>query len=91
MKKFTLLMFVTLLSFATANVYAQGSREVVYADNFDSYTAGAHIAQTIPSNWTTWSNAPGGAEDGVFSADQASSGTLSAMISGTNDNLLKLG
>lgn len=84
-------MFVTLLSFATANVYAQGSREVVYADNFDSYTAGAHIAQTIPSNWTTWSNAPGGAEDGVFSADQASSGTLSAMISGTNDNLLKLG
>lgn len=84
-------MFVTLLSFATANVYAQGSREVVYADNFDSYTAGAHIAQTIPSNWTTWSNAPGGAEDGVFSADQASSGTLSAMISGTNDNVLKLG
>ena len=84
-------MFAILFAFASFVANAQSSRAVVYADDFESYTAGDHIAQSIPEFWTTWSNAPGGPEDGVISAEQASSGTKSAMISGTNDNVLKLG
>lgn len=91
MKKFTLFVAAMFFIFGSIVANAQTSREVVYSDDFESYTAGAHIAQSIPDRWTTWSNAPGTAEDGVFSADQASSGTLSAMLSGTNDNVMKLG
>ena len=85
------MMLAMALSFFGLVANAQNNREVVYADDFESYTAGAHIAQSIPDFWTTWSNAPGGVEDGVFSTEFASTGVLSAMISGTNDNVLKLG
>ncbi len=91
MRKFTFMMLAMALSFLGLVANAQNNRAVVYADDFESYTAGAHIAQSIPDYWTTWSNAPGGAEDGVFSTEFASTGVMSAMISGTNDNVLKLG
>ena len=91
MKQFTFSIFLILLSFAASIANAQVNREVVYSDDFESYTAGAHIAQSIPNNWTTWNNSPGGTEDGVFSTEFASTGVMSAMISGTNDNVLKLG
>ena len=52
MKKILLsLMFVFA---ATSLMFAQ---TVVFSDNFDSYTAGSHLAQSN-SAWTTWSNAP---------------------------------
>jgi hypothetical protein len=38
-----------------------------FSDNFDSYTAGQKLAQQSGGAWTTWSNQPGGAEDGVVS------------------------
>lgn len=58
MKKFTL---ITSL-FVSACLSAQ-----TFSDNFDSYIAGQKLAQQSGGAWTTWSNAPGGAEDGVVS------------------------
>lgn len=85
MKKILLsLMFVFA---ATSLMFAQ---TVVFSDNFDSYTAGSHLAQSN-SAWTTWSNAPGGAEDGVISTAQAVSTPNSLYISGSNDQVYPFG
>ncbi|HEX7358112.1 MAG TPA: T9SS type A sorting domain-containing protein [Ignavibacteriaceae bacterium] len=60
----------------------------LFFENFDSYTAGNLVACSNPSVWTTWSNAPCGAEDAEVSSDFAHSGTNSAKII-TNDDLVK--
>ena len=72
---------------ATSFVFAQ---TVVFSDNFDSYTAGSHLAQSNPA-WTTWSSAPGSAEDGVISSAQASSAPNSLYITGSNDQVYPFG
>ena len=60
--------------------------QVLYSSNFDSYTSGAKVAQTIGVPfWSTWSAAPGGVEDGVFSNTQSLSPSNSVYISGSND------
>lgn len=72
---------------ATSLMFAQ---TVVFSDNFDTYTAGSHLAQSN-SAWTTWSNAPGGSEDGVISSAQAASAPNSLYISGSNDQVYPFG
>ena len=84
MKKVLLLMIAV---FTVAIINAQ----VIQSNDFDSYTAGAHMAQSDSINWTTWSNLPGSAEDGYISSVQASSGTNSLMISKDNDQVWILG
>jgi len=69
---------------------------VVIDQNFDSFTAGDLVAQTAGLPWSTWSSAPGGTEDTPISDEQASSGSLSAKLSGTaaggpTDLVLRLG
>jgi hypothetical protein len=61
------------------------AQTVVFSDNFDSYTAGQKLCSQNSTNWTTWSNAPGTAEDAVISTEQASSPSNSLKITGTND------
>jgi hypothetical protein len=56
--------------------------------NFDGQTAGNKIAQTLGEPWTTWSNAPGGAEDGVFGEAGSS---MAAHFTYGNDQVLRLG
>jgi len=66
--------------------------QVLYSDNFDSYANNAKVAQTIGSTWwTTWSNAPGGAEDGIISNAQSVSPSNSIYIAGSNDQIFKCG
>ena len=72
---------------ATSFMFAQ---TVVFSDNFDTYTAGSHLAQSNPA-WTTWSSAPGTAEDGVISSTQAASAPNSLYISGSNDQVYPFG
>ena len=72
---------------ATSFMFAQ---TVVFSDNFDTYTAGSHLAQSNPA-WTTWSSAPGSAEDGVISSTQAASAPNSLYISGSNDQVYPFG
>ncbi len=66
--------------------------QVLYSDNFDAFTSGAKVAQTIGTAfWTTWSTAPGGAEDAVFSNTQSLSPSNSIYVSGANDLIFKAG
>jgi len=68
--------------------YAQTT---LFSDDFESYTAGSKLVQQAPgSNWTTWSNAPGGSEDPIVSDAQANGGTKSVKIVPNNDLVLKL-
>ena len=54
-----------------------------FSDNFDSYTAGQALAAQSGGAWTTWSNAPGGAEDGIVSNANSFSAPNSMYFSST--------
>lgn len=77
MKKITLsgLMFVALASQAQT-----------FSDNFDSYTAGQYLGPQSGGNWTTWSNAPGTAEDVYVSDVDAASAPNSLYFSTSVQN-----
>ena len=60
-----------------------------FSDNFDSYIAGQQLACQNPIDWTTWSNAPCGAEDAFISSNHSYSGANSCVIAQNND-LVKL-
>ncbi|MCB2219673.1 MAG: T9SS type A sorting domain-containing protein [Bacteroidetes bacterium] len=81
-----LLLAVALMTGLTATF-----SQVLYEDDFESYNVGDYIAVANPEWWTTWSGAPGGAEDLLVSDEQASSGSLSLKVEGSNDAILKLG
>ena len=49
-----------MIAFVFGKAFAQMSYD------FNDGTAGAKIAETYGMPWTTWTNAPGGSEDGVF-------------------------
>ncbi|MBO6025892.1 MAG: T9SS type A sorting domain-containing protein [Bacteroidales bacterium] len=81
MKKLSLL--IALVAFTFGNIFAQS----LYFD-FEGQTAGNKIAATLGEPWTTWSNQPGGSEDGVF--DMAD-GSMAAHFTYGNDQVLRLG
>jgi len=80
MKKVSLL--IAMIAFVCGNAFAQLSYD------FNDGIAGAKIAQTYGEPWSTWSNAPGGAEDGVF--DEAG-GSMAAHFTYGNDQIIQLG
>ena len=80
MKKVSLL--IAMIAFVCGNAFAQMSFD------FNDCPAGAKIAQTLGDPWTTWSNAPGGAEDGVFGE---AGGTMAAHFTYGNDQVVQLG
>ena len=79
MKKVSLL--IAMIAFVCGNAFAQ------FSYDFEDGVAGAKIAQTYGEPWTTWGNAPGGAEDGVF----AEQGSMAAHFTYGNDQVLNLG
>ncbi|MBR5630876.1 MAG: hypothetical protein IKW82_04445, partial [Bacteroidales bacterium] len=79
MKKVSLL--IAMIAFVFGNAFAQLSYD------FEDGVAGEKIAQTYGNPWTTWSNAPGGAEDGVF----AEQNSMAAHFTYGNDQVLDLG
>ena len=80
MKKVALL--IAMIAFVMGNAFAQS-----FAYDFNDGVAGAKIAQTYGQPWTTWSNAPGGAEDGVFAEID---GTMAAYFTYGNDQVFNL-
>ena len=64
---------------------------VYYAEDFEAYTVGDNLAVVNPTNWATWSDDPGSAEDAVIADAFALDGDNSAYISEGNDMVLKLG
>ncbi|MCK5855935.1 MAG: T9SS type A sorting domain-containing protein [Bacteroidales bacterium] len=85
MKK--VLLSTLLIVFTAAFIQAQ----VIIDEDFDSYTSGDKMAQSASAPWTTWSNAPGGAEDGTIMDKYAASGSNSLFIANGNDLVLLLG
>ncbi len=87
MKKVSLLF--AMIAFLFGNVFAQ---TVIINDDFEAYPLGGKIAQSAQAQgidwWTTWTNHPGGSEDGVIAE---AGGTQCGYISGSNDNVLLLG
>ncbi len=87
MKKLSLLF--AMIAFLAGNVFAQ---TVLINDDFEAYPLGGKIAQSAQALgidwWTTWTNHPGGNEDGVVAE---AGGTQCGYISGANDNVLLLG
>ncbi|MCF8387116.1 MAG: T9SS type A sorting domain-containing protein [Bacteroidales bacterium] len=84
MKKVLLLSATFFMFLFTANA------QVIYEDDFDSYTVGGYLAEQS-AEWTTWSGAPGGDEDGIISDDQAMSGSNSVLVEDITDLVLPLG
>ena len=80
MKKLSLL--IAMIALVCGNAFAQMSYD------FNDGMAGAKIAQTYGMPWTTWTNNPGSAEDGVF--DEAG-GSMAAHFTYGNDQILYLG
>ena len=80
MKKVSLL--IAMIAFVCGNAFAQLSYD------FNDCPAGAKIAQTLGDPWTTWSNAPGGSEDGVFGE---AGGTMACHFTYGNDQVVQLG
>lgn len=65
-------------------VIALQAQTIVFQENFDSYAVGGKIA-ALNTNFTTWSAAPGGSEDGTISNEQAASPSNSLKIVAGND------
>ena len=80
MKKVSLL--IAMIALVCGNAFAQ-----LHFD-FDDCPEGAKIAQTLGDPWTTWSNAPGGNEDGVFGI---AGGTMACHFTYGNDQVVQLG
>ncbi|HRQ28677.1 MAG TPA: T9SS type A sorting domain-containing protein [Saprospiraceae bacterium] len=62
-------------------------------ENFDGFAAGVKFTQAFNNKdvWTTWSNAPGGAEDALLSDKFAVSTPNSLVLANTQDIVLLLG
>jgi len=69
----------------TYSAITSGTYNGVFEDQFDTYAAGAQLAVQNPTDWTTWSDAPGSTEDPVVSDAQAYTGSNSVLITGVND------
>lgn len=80
-----LLMLVAVLFVAAGYLNAQ----VLYSDDFETYTAGNGIAEEEGTWWNTWTGSPGSAEDPTVSDAFAYAGTQSVLISGTNDGVIE--
>jgi hypothetical protein len=74
-------IFSALLLTATAS-----GQQVIISQDFESFDPGDPLAQTAGLPWTTWSNAPGGAEDTPCSNAQAYGGNMSAAFTSTAAN-----
>jgi hypothetical protein len=59
-----------------------------FCEDFDDLTVGGYVALQLGGLWTTWSNAPGTAEDGLVSDMYSASPSNSILIEGTTDQFL---
>ncbi len=59
----------------------------IFQDDFESYNVGDYLALSSDT-WTTWSNAPGTAEDAFIVDEQAASPTKSVEVEGSSTDLI---
>jgi len=85
MKKTLFFLFAILAGLNTIKAQLN-----LYTTDFESYNAGSKLASQAGTPWTTWSLAPGGAEDPFVSIAQAHSGTKSVNVLNANDCVFQL-
>ena len=61
-----------------------------YYEGFDEYTVGEYLA-VVDEYWDTWSNDPGGLEDGLITNEQSLSEPYSVKVDGSTDLILPMG
>lgn len=83
-------IYVAILFFVFAGFGLQ-SQTTLLEYNFDGYTVGQGVALEAGDPWTTWSDAPGGAEDPLISDAQSESPSNSVHVTAGNDAVLLLG
>ena len=64
--------------------------EVIYESGFDMHTSGDYLA-VVDEDWTTWTNAPGTAEDAMISDAQAETAPNAVLVEGTTDAVFPFG
>lgn len=85
MKKHLLILISLILGINYINA------QVLYYDDFESYTVGNGIAVECSQWWNTWDGTPGSAKDPKVSDAQAYSGTKSVQVSNGNDGVIDFG
>lgn len=70
-------------------IVVPGGGSYIFNYDFENFTAGGQVACQFPLEWTTWSNAPCGAEDAYVSTEQAYSGVNSVLVTGSVTDLVK--
>lgn len=65
--------------------------DALYFEDFDDFTSGDYLGIVDPENWTTWTNAPGTAEDPIITDEASLSSPNAVMVSGTNDGVFPCG
>ena len=83
MKKIILLFSIVFISFVSFS-------QIIIEENFDTYSDGDKVAQTIGNPWSTWSGTVGAGEDMTVSTANASSPSNSVLIADNNDGILLL-
>ena len=64
--------------------------QILYSDDFESYTIGEGIAQEETGDvWNTWSGTPGSSEDPLVTDAFAHGGTQSIVVEGSNDGVIE--
>lgn len=64
---------------------------VLYEGNFDEFADGDYLAVVDPEHWTTWTDAPGTAEDALISNAQSETAPNSVLVTGTTDAVFPFG
>ena len=83
MKKIILLFSIVFISYTSFS-------QIILQENFDTYSNGDKVAETIGSPWSTWSGTVGAGEDMTVTTANASSPSNSALIVNNNDGVLLL-
>ena len=77
---------------AIDNVEISAGYEYIFEDDMEIYALNSYLAESDETGyWTTWSNNPGSAEDGIITDAQSASPTQSCIVEGSTDLVLKLG
>jgi hypothetical protein len=73
------------LSAIAGSCYTPVGGGTTFTDDFEAYVVGQQLACQNPTEWTTWSNAPCGAEDAYISSNYAYNSAKSVVIVQNND------
>ncbi|NOR87907.1 MAG: T9SS type A sorting domain-containing protein, partial [Bacteroidales bacterium] len=73
------------------NFFFEEATSELYFEDFDDFADGDYLAVVDPDNWTTWTDAPGTAEDALITDAFAESAPNAVLVEGTTDAVFPCG